>query len=378
MKAFFIPTKALQDLLQELQNDKMRTIGPQAKDGAIVYDDIRHIDQLPWGIRDRQSPGQYQLEPTEEQKAFGFSNGPEAIKPLLFKPSETVWKVKRSSEGKLVFEPRPAAAEPVAILGAKACDLAAMRIQDKVFMEGAHQDEHYSQRRQSLFIIAVNCSYASDNCFCLSAGTGPEVRHSYDLLLTEIEQGFLIESGSETGEGYLKRLPALSATAEQIKQAKAVPKQTAAMQKKRIPKDNSRELKDVLFNQLEHPRWQEVAQRCLSCGNCTSVCPTCFCSSHEEKPSLDGQESEHEKRWGSCFSADHSLLGGRPLRDSTEKRYKQWLTHKVGSWWEQFDSSGCVGCGRCVSWCPVGIDLTEELAVISGESNQRGGQDEQQ
>lgn len=369
--SYFLPYNRLQHLLQALIDAGYSCVGPQVRDGAIVYDVLQHIDQLPWGIQDDQTPGSYQLKKIAEHKAFAFANGPQAIKPILFKPQETVWKVARNNEGKLIFQPHLAEEKPVAIIGARSCDLSAMSIQDKVFIESKHPEPRYKKRREQLFVIAVNCSYSSNNCFCVSAGTGPEVKNPYDLLMSEVDDGFVVNVGSERGQAIIAGLQLTRAKVAQCKKASHNVAQAAAMQTKRIPLDNQRGLRDLLFSNLNHPRWEEVAERCLSCGNCTSVCPTCFCHSEVEKPSLDGTSSEHQREWDSCFTAGHSYLSGKVIRDDTSKRYKQWLTHKVGSWFDQFDTSGCVGCGRCVSWCPVGIDITEELAAISGESNVR-------
>lgn len=369
---YFLPHEKLQRLLLALQQAGYACMGPQVRDGAIVYDALEDAKQLPWGVRDHQTPGEYRLEKIAEQGAFAFANGPQAIKPILFKPKETVWKVARNTEGKLIFQPENSPEKPIAVIGARSCDLASMAIQDKVFLEKGHVDNRYRERRESLFLVAVNCTYSSNNCFCVSAGTGPCVRNPYDILMTELSNGFVVSAGSEKGKKIIEQLNLTESESEQNKHAEKRVEKAANMQTKRIPLNNTRGLRDLLFSNLDHPRWEEVAERCLSCGNCTSVCPTCFCHSEVEVPSLNGKESEHQREWDSCFTAGHSYLNGvGVIRDDTRKRYRQWLTHKVGSWFDQFDTSGCVGCGRCVTWCPVGIDITEELAAISGESNIR-------
>lgn len=365
----FLPHDKLQHLIEALQSAGYDCIGPQVRDNAIIYDRLSQSEQLPWGVRDVQAPGEYRLEKTDAHQAFGFANGPQAIKPLLFKPRETVWKVTRDAKGKLAFQSVNKPEKPIAIFGARSCDLAAMAIQDKVFLEKDRVDPRYQQRRENLFIVAVQCTYSSDNCFCVSAGTGPEVKEPYDILMTEIEQGFVIKGGSQKGKDILQELNLSPALPQQVIQSSTRVADAAKMQTKRIPLNNQRGLRDLLFSNLDHPRWDEVAERCLSCGNCTQVCPTCFCHSEVDEPTMDGGASEHQREWDSCFTEGHSYIHGKLIRDDTRKRYRQWLTHKVGSWFDQFDTSGCVGCGRCVTWCPVGIDITEELAVISGESN---------
>lgn len=369
MNHYFLPHVKLQVLIDSLLQAGFSCVGPQVRDGAIVYDLLTDMNELPWGLRDHQSPGEYRLEALEEHKAFSWANGPQAIKPLLFKPIETVWRVARNSLGKLEFIPHQDEGPPIAIFGARACDLAAMAVQDKVFITSGSIDTRYRSRRESLFIVAVNCTYASSNCFCVSAGTGPDVRQPYDILMTELDGGFVVQGGSDRAWALLDKLDLSVAKDSQHEEAGQAVLDAGRMQTKRMPLDNQRGLRDLLFANLGHPRWEDVAERCLSCGNCTSVCPTCFCHSEADKPSLDGASSLHQREWDSCFTAEHSVLGGTPLRADTKTRYRQWLTHKVGSWFDQFDSSGCVGCGRCVTWCPVGIDITEELAALSGESN---------
>ena len=363
----FLAHTQLQYLIDALHKDGFSCVGPQVRDDAISYDVLTHAEQLPWGIRAHQAPGDYRLERIDSQQAFSWANGPQAIKPILFKPRETVWRATRNSSGKLEFIAHDATETAVAMIGARACDLAAMLIQDKVFVN----DAPYQNRRQSLFIVAVNCTYSSNNCFCVSAGTGPNITQPYDLLMTELDQGFVIKSGSDRGQIILDNLRLEPATKKQQSNASQAVEKAAQMQTKRIPLDNKPELRDLLFANLNHPRWDDVAERCLSCGNCTAVCPTCFCHSEADKPSLDGTSSEHQREWDSCFTAGHSELAGKPIREETSQRYRQWLTHKVGSWFDQFGTSGCVGCGRCTTWCPVGIDITEELAAITGDSNAR-------
>jgi len=358
---YFLPHDRLQDLISTLQQSKYRCIGPQVRDGAIVYDVLRSVDQLPWGITDKQEPGKYRLEETSDKKAFGWVNGPQAVKPLLFVPQETLWKVERDAEGKLEFKSTEAEAEPVAVFGIRPCDLAAMEIQDKVFIHDEYVDPRYKTRRENLFTIVMNCTKSSANCFCVSAGGSTKAEKGFDLAMTEIKGGFVIEAGSDNGNAILALLKLEPAKPETISQANELVEKAADAQTKKLP---AGDLNKKLFENLNHPQYEDVAKRCLSCTSCTQVCPTCFCHSEGDKAVLDGSSSEHIRQWDSCFTEGHSYIVGTVIRKDTASRYRQWITHKLGSWHDQFGTSGCVGCGRCITWCPAGIDITEEVNKI--------------
>ena len=362
----FLPRERLQDLIDALAAAGFRCVGPQVKDGAIVFQSLTHASQLPVGVRDAQEAGSYRLAGSASPRAFAWANGPQALKPFLFAPSEVLWRARRRPDGGIDFDSALPEGRPLAVLGVRACDLAALAIQDQHFLHGAHgaaPDPFYARRREGLFLVAVNCSHPAATCFCVSTGDGPCAVHGYDIVLDERDDGFLAQAAGERGEAVLAALALAPATAEQGAEAQRQAAQAAAAMTRRLP---GRKLRDALFANLEHARWDEVADRCLSCGNCTSVCPTCFCHSESERPHIGGADTEHAREWDSCFTRDHSQLHGFTVRPDTRARYRQWLTHKLGSWHDQFGRSGCVGCGRCIAWCPVGIDITEEAAAICG------------
>lgn len=361
MQKKFLTKAHFNDLIQLLINQGYDVVGPQVKDSAIVYDKLDSSEQFPIGIQDDQTPGSYSLLKIDNSRWFSWANGPQALKPMMFSPQETLWSAKKNAQDEIQFIDGISESAPLAVIGVRACDLSALAIQDKHFLESDFQDPYYRSRRENLLLIAVNCSHPAQTCFCVATGNGPEVKCGYDLVLTELAEGFLISAGTVRGDELVQKLNLESVTEENLLLEKQQVDNAIKSQSRVIPETKS--LKN-LINQLEHSQWDEIAKRCLSCGNCTAVCPTCFCHSEVDKPTLNGDQSDHVRMWDSCFSQQHSYIHGIVIRAETKTRYRQWLTHKFSSWFAQYGQSGCVGCGRCISWCPVGIDVTEELAVI--------------
>jgi ferredoxin len=362
----FLPLERLSTLLAALECEGYRCLGPTLENGAVVLRELESPDSLPRGLQAEQAPGRYRLAHDPGGRYFAWANGPQAIKPEVFAARESLWRVVRSTDGSLQFEAVPAAPQRQALIGVRACDLAALALQDAHFLRAERRDSHYAARREQLFLVAVQCAEPAATCFCASTGDGPTPTAGYDLTLAELEDGFVVAAGSDKGRALLGNLGLARATARQLDEARRQGEAAAAAQTRRLP---GRHLHDGLMANLEHPRWDAVAARCLACGNCTAVCPTCFCHAEIEEPALDGCSSEHLRVWDSCFGEAHGHLHGFNVRPDIRSRYRQWLTHKLAGWHEQFGRSGCVGCGRCIAWCPVGIDLTEEVAALLGESD---------
>ena len=361
----FLPNHGLQALIDDLTGNGYAVIGPKIDQGAIVYDEIQSADELPRGWTDRQEAGQYRLERRSDDAWFGFVVGPHSWKQFLFPPVATVASADRTPDGWRLSTPDEPAPK-YAFLGVRACEIAAMKIQDRVFTGGPYVDPIYLRRRDAAFIVAVNCTTAAPTCFCTSMNTGPACENGFDVAMTEIAGGFVIEAGSLAGNELVTRLPVTQATDEQVGLAGDARQDAVDQMQRSLDTTGIREL---LLGNPEHPQWMDVAQRCLSCTNCTMVCPTCFCSTVTEVSDLSGEHVERQRQWDSCFNIDFSYMNGGIVRDDVRSRFRQWLTHKLASWHDQFDSSGCVGCGRCITWCPVGIDLTEEVAAIRNTPN---------
>jgi ferredoxin len=356
--------EALEDIVAALRGRGFRVLGPTVRDGAIVYDDLESAAELPIGWMDRQDGGSYRLERRDDEARFGYAVGPHSWKRFLFPPRVRLWHASKNGGGAPEITEEPLDETPLAFVGVRGCEMSAIDIQDRVFTGGNFVDQDYAARRKGAFLVAVNCFQPAGTCFCTSMGTGPKVKSGYDLVLTELLDGehrFLVEVGSERGAEVLASLPTRAVAPADHAAADASIE--SAKQKMGRTMD-THDIRDLLARNLENARWDQVADRCLTCGNCTLVCPTCFCTAVEDATDLDGQGADRFRVWDSCFSVDYSYIHGGSIRPSSKSRYRQWMTHKLGTWFDQFGSSGCVGCGRCIAWCPVGIDITEEVAAI--------------
>ena len=358
--SYLLVESDLGSLLDALRRSYDTVIGPRVQDNAVVYGEITSIEDLPRGWTAEQEPGRYRLHRVQDELWFAHAAPAQSLKPWFRPPSERLFKLRRSADG-IAFQLGPDSAPKLAIFGARACDLAGLALTDHILLNGPHADARYAARRSEALIIAAQCTTVASTCFCASMGTGPRAEH-FDLSLTEStsERGhvFLLEVGSEAGARAIGALELREASELDVSSAHEATERAALAQERRVSPTTAR---DVLKRNLEHPAWQHIAERCLACANCTSSCPTCFCASLEDSSSLDRSEAERWRRSDSCFNTNFSYVHGGAVRSSLASRYRQWLTHKFSHWYDQFGSSGCVGCGRCITWCPVGIDVTEEI-----------------
>jgi sulfhydrogenase subunit beta (sulfur reductase) len=365
-----IGREGLDELLAILGRQGFEPIGPTIRDGAIVYDAIASSDDLPVGWTDEQDGGSYRLARRDDEALFGYAVGPQSWKRFLHPPELKMWRARRGPDGELEISEEADEPPAYAFIGVRSCELHAIAIQDRVLMEGEYPDPFYRARREGAFIVAVNCTVAGGTCFCVSMDTGPKVESAHDLALTEViedgEHYFVCEAGSERGAEVLAELPHSEAGPGEVGAAAAGVARAAANQGRVM---ETAGIKELLYDNYDHKRWDEVSERCLTCGNCTMVCPTCFCTTVEDTSDLAGEVAERTREWDSCFTMDFSHVHGGSVRPTASSRYRQWMTHKLATWIDQFGSSGCVGCGRCITWCPVAIDITEEVAAIRADAN---------
>lgn len=370
-RRLILPAEQFQQLFDSLRQHGYQTIAPTLTDDAIVYEPIDSVRDLPVGITDEQRAGTYRIMQSRERGLFHYAVGPRSWKHYLYPPQQRLWQAKRNSDSGYEILAEGEDAPRYAFVGVRACDLSAIRILDRVFLGEQYQDESYRRRRENALLVAVHCTHPSANCFCTSLGTGPRAQSGFDLALTEVvndrEHFFVVEVGSNRGTTVLEGVDLQPATEQQVQEAERLVENAARQIIKHL---DTAELKELLYQHLDDAHWDDVAKRCLTCSNCTMVCPTCFCHTVEDVTNLQGTVAERWRRWDSCFHIDFSYIHGSPVRVSEASRYRQWITHKLASWQDQFGVIGCVGCGRCITWCPVGIDITEEVRALrrSGRS----------
>ncbi|MBI4318273.1 MAG: 4Fe-4S dicluster domain-containing protein [Chloroflexi bacterium] len=356
-----VDKRVLADLVDILAQEH-DVVAPVARDGSIALGKITRIDQLAKGYRDVQSPGHYRLEEAADAGVFSYANGMESPKKYLH-PSRLTICAGQLHRGGFEFEEEPPPVRKLAFLGIRPCDCQSILVLDKTFLS-QHVDEHYRSRREGSFVAVVNCTRPGDLCFCASMGSGPKADRGFDLALTELKDGFLVEPGSDTGWEVLRQLTTRKASQDERLAAASAIADTAAHMGRTL---DTSALPQLLRGGLDHPHWDLMKSWCIGCANCTMVCPTCFCYSIADQIDFKQRRLSRERVWDSCFTWQFTEVHGCNFRDTLRSRYRHWACHKLGYWVEQYGVFGCVGCGRCITWCPVGIDITAVATSVRRE-----------
>ncbi len=338
-------------LVDALIADGRTVVAPTVRDGAVTLDEVASSDDLASGHLAEMAPGRYGLVDDPEGRVFGTPVGPDSVKRWRRPPSTIVWRGTRGPAGFSGGRP-PRLDRRMAFVGLRGCDLAAVRLYDRAVGAEATDD----------FVVAVECTLPAPTCFCVSMGTGPGISRDADIVLTEItvpSHVLVARAYTDRGDMMLERLGVRPAAAAEEDEAWSRVAEAARAMTVGIDPDRAAAALRIPSAQ----GWEDVASRCLACGNCTMVCPTCFCSTTIDHTTPDAAEATRVRVWDSCFSPGFSEVHGGPVRATIAARYRQWISHKLSWWWDQFGSSGCVGCGRCIVWCPTGIDIRAEAAA---------------
>lgn len=363
----------LQVLLDELAGDGRRVWAPVVGDDVVTVAPVSEADDLPVGWDDEQGPGHYRLVHTGAPTRFAWTVGPQTWKPLVHPPDQLTHVMHQvAPDAPVEVEVRRPARERRALVGVRPCEVAALERLATVFDRSGSVERDGDDD----LVVAVTCTSPAATCFCASMGTGPDLDAAaagVDIALTELESDgevvYLATAGTDAGADLLDRLVAtgdrdVAAPADDAAVGAAAAAHDAARAEMTRSVPNTA-LHGALLGRADASEWNAVGERCLACGNCTSVCPTCFCTGLIDLTSVTAPDRvERHRTWDTCYSVEFSRLGPGPVRPAVAMRYRQWLTHKFDTWHDQFGTSGCVGCGRCITWCPVGIDVTAEIAAV--------------
>ncbi len=369
----------LQRLLDIVIEGGYDVFGPVVRDGAIVVRPLQSIDDLPLGATTTATPGHVELQERDDRARFGWALPAQSWKPLVHPPRVRTMTMQQSADEHTVsVEVAGRRSRRQAFFGMRPCELAALERLDTVLIDRPPTpDPTYVGLRSDAFLVVVNCGWPADTCFCTSMDTGPHVDGrsvAHDLEITELvdpanaaaDPQYVLRSISARGRAVVDQLADDGFGSPPTNGDDAAVDSCRAAATDHIGRRlDAAAMRERYESAHDAEAWAEIAETCLACGNCTAVCPTCFCTTIDDIGDLTGRQVDRWRSWESCFSLEFSRLGSHSVRSSLASRYRQWMTHKLGSWHDQFGESGCVGCGRCTAWCPVGIDFVNEATRVS-------------
>ncbi len=339
---------SLEILFKELQHLNYVVVGYKVVDNVLRLTKLDSFKELARDVEDVQNPGKYSLIP-----GSFYRHGPDSPKIYLYPPEHLLFTV--SPEWKVELPTTPE--DYIAFFGIKPCDLASIKVLDRVLLD---VDEYYRTLRKRLVVIVENCTQPGNTCFCATMGTGPRAMNGFDIAFTRLGDKLVIEAGSEFGLKLLNLLelePIDDTTYRDFESTirRATDKAKAGFELENLP--------ELLELNIESKVYKEITERCLGCSNCNMVCPTCFCFDVLDIPELNGS-AKRVRVWDGCLNFVYAQVAGGHFRRDLWARYRHFILHKFTYWIKQFGTYGCVGCGRCITWCPTGIDIRESVRKV--------------
>jgi ferredoxin len=339
-------------VLQRLFND-VRFFGYRVSGDRVVFSELSSVDELPLKVSDVQRPSYYRLVP-----GFRFRHASVSVKNYLIPPEHTLLTVSQDYN---ILGYGDDLNGNVILLGIKPCDLKAINILDRIIYG---KNPIYTKRRDVIkAIIVEECLEPSENCFCSVVNSGPIVESGFDIAYARLTEDIIIfKYGSSLGEKVLSRVGLKKADEVHIKKYLELVDRATSVMNSRVP--NIKDIQKVLKERIsDKGLWEELSLRCVGCGNCNYVCPTCFCIEIEDR--VEGNYSKRVGIWTGCRTYTYGLVAGMHFRRELYTRYRHFILHKFLFYPLRVGDVGCVGCGRCSTWCPTGLDLKESLSRLT-------------
>ena len=300
------------------------------------------------------------LEKGEEPLTV-YANTKNAPKNVFFPRTEVMMRYTRTTKG-VELKSEDVDARDAVLFGVRPCDARSFALLDMLFDQEKYKDPYYIEKRAKTAVVTLACSHPPyTSCFCTSVGGHPVDKTGSDVLLTDLGDQYLAEFLTAKGENLVKYFGDAKADGAAEQKKEAIVAQAGGEIKSKIP---AKEIKPILDVNFEHPFWNTIYQKCLACGTCTYLCPTCHCFDISDEMKYD--DGRRLRNWDSCmFALFTKETSGHNPRQSQKERWRQRTMHKFKYYVDNFDAIACVGCGRCVMYCPVNIDIRKIVEDIS-------------
>jgi len=294
-----------------------------------------------------------------------FFNSVVPPKKVLFPQKEILFKFRYVNNKIQLNDVSPEINNTI-LLFIRNCDAQGIKILENFFGQTPHKDKFFLERRKKCVIIGLACNKPRSTCFCTSVGGSPFGEEFFDIIFIDLTDKFLIKGISEKGKKLLDSIGWLrDASLIDIQKIDELSEKAKASIKFNI---NINEIKDILDNLYDDPLWSELGQVCIGCGTCAFLCPTCSCFDVIDER-LTKTEGQRVRIWDTCQFSLFTLHGsGHNPRPTKKERTRQRIYHKFNYYPKNYDLIGCVGCGRCILYCPTNSDIRETLKEICKKS----------